>query len=166
MDTLAKGQVEAAYKQLFPMILAKCTRMLHDAEEANDVAQETFTRLWAKRRTIRDGQMVTSWLYRTSIRLAIDRLRLRVRQQPADLAEGIAPADTGHGLEDQVAARQAILRLCSRAPKRELEAAILSGIDGLTHPEIAEVMGKSERTVRRLLAKFQRRHPETPSRSR
>lgn len=154
MQALAKDDVEAAYRRFFSMILAKCTRMLKDPEEAHDVAQETFTRLWAKRRSIRDEQMLTAWLYRTATRLAIDRLRLRARQQPTAEAEHAGSVGISGELEDRAAARQAIARLCTHTPTHELEAVILSSVDGLTHPEIAEVMGKSERTVRRLLAKF------------
>ena len=36
----------------------------------------------------------------------------------------------------------------------ELEAAILNRVDRLSHPEVAEVLGVSERTVRRLLTRF------------
>lgn len=137
------------------MILAKCSRMLDDPDEAHDVAQETFTRLWARRRTVRDAKAVTAWLYRTSTRLAIDRLRLRARLEPDNGAEPAGPVD----LEDQAAARMAIQTLCRRAPAKEMEVVLLSAVDGLTHVEISAVTGRSERTVRRLLASFQKRRP-------
>ena len=44
-----------------------------------------------------------------------------------------------------------------RFPPEEVEAAILSRVDGLNHQEIGEVLGISERTVRRLLARIDAR---------
>jgi len=57
-------------------------------------------------------------------------------------------------LEDSMAARSAILALHARVPGEELEAVILCRVDGLSHPEAAEVLDVSERTVRRLLERF------------
>jgi RNA polymerase sigma-70 factor (ECF subfamily) len=165
METLTKGDVEAAYKQVFPMILAKCRRMLVDSSEAHDVAQETFTRLWASRELMRDGTLLTAWLYRTSTRIAVDRLRLRSRQQPTDFAENAIPPALVSSFEERTDARHVLAALWRRAPTKEMEAAILSGVDGLTHPEIAEVMGTSERTVRRLLVRFQERLAKARARS-
>jgi DNA-directed RNA polymerase specialized sigma24 family protein len=55
------------------------------------------------------------------------------------------------------AARRALRALVATLPAAELEVAVLSRIDRLSHVEIAEVTGRSERTVRRLLDRLDQR---------
>lgn len=149
--------VATTYRRLFPMLQSKCTRMLGESAEAQDVAQETFTRLWRERDKLRDPATVTAWIYRTATRLAVDRLRGRRHEAPG--ADGEEPAVASGAASPELLSdtRRQLRALGSRLPADELEAVILSRADGLTQPEIAEVLGVSERTVRRLLARCEER---------
>jgi RNA polymerase sigma-70 factor (ECF subfamily) len=144
------------FRQLFPVIRAKCARILGDSREAEDVAQETFLRLCQADLRDREPRAQLAWVYKTSTHLAVDRWR-RQRSTPevpmdgADATDGAAPAD------GVVAARGALRAVVQRVPADELEVAVLSRIDRLTHPEIAEVTGHSERTVRRMLERVDQR---------
>jgi RNA polymerase sigma-70 factor (ECF subfamily) len=147
-----------AYRRIFPLILNKCRRMIHDAAESQDLAQEVFVRLWRSRELIADPRALTAWLYRTCTRLAIDRARSRGRQDVALAA--IAARGDGEGTaspEQQSASRRALAQVATQTPVRELEVAVLSRVDGLGHAEIADVVGASERTIRRLLVRFDER---------
>lgn len=129
--------------------------MLRGDAEANDVAQEVFARLWQHRDLVEDHQALTAWLYQASTRLVIDRARRRAfgRESLGHLQavlEGRADADS----ETLVASREQLRSVLSTCPAAELEAAILNRVDRLSHPEVAEVLGVSERTVRRLLTRF------------
>jgi RNA polymerase sigma-70 factor (ECF subfamily) len=154
---LAEAEIAALYRRYYPLIRAKCTRMLADAGDAEDVAQETFIRLWHGELGGRDPRQVTAWIYRTSTRAAIDRLRQRRRQ--AALHESAAPA--GESVfpqsESALAARRALERIARAAPARELEVAVMSRLDAMSQSEIADVLETSERTVRRLLERFDAR---------
>jgi RNA polymerase sigma-70 factor (ECF subfamily) len=84
---------EAVYARTFASIKAKCLRLVSNPQAADDIAQETFLRLWEWRaRPAMDGpdgaRTILAWLYRTSTRLAIDALRTRRRMahDPVDLA--------------------------------------------------------------------------------
>jgi RNA polymerase sigma-70 factor (ECF subfamily) len=147
-----------AYRRVFPLILSKCRRMINDAAESQDLAQEVFVRLWRSREMISDPRALTAWLYRTCTRLAIDRARSRGRQDVALAA--VAARSDGEGAaspEQQSASRRALAQVAASTPVRELEVAVLSRVDGLGHAEIAEVVGASERTIRRLLVRFDER---------
>jgi RNA polymerase sigma-70 factor (ECF subfamily) len=152
------------YRRLVAPIRAKCRRILGDASAAEDAAQETFLRLCRSGPPFAAGRganprpeearVVLAWLYRTCTRVAIDVLRDR-RRSPvaADVADGEPSAcsvDAARALE----ARSALARMADALPDDELEVALLCRVDGLTHPEAAEVLGISERTVRRLLDRF------------
>ncbi|RYZ03407.1 MAG: sigma-70 family RNA polymerase sigma factor [Myxococcales bacterium] len=155
MPTLDEASFARCYRRVFPIVLAKCGRMLRGDAEAKDVAQEVFIRLWQHRELVEDHQSLTAWLYRTSTRLVIDRARRRAfgRESLGHLQavlEGRAEADS----ESLLASREQLQGVLSACPAAELEAAILNRVDRLSHPEVAEVLGVSERTVRRLLARF------------
>lgn len=136
------------------MVRAKCRRVLRDDAEAQDLAQEAFTKLWLSRESLRDPDAALSWLYRTVTRLAVDRLRRTARAPMTSVAEQHAAA---FDLRDQLMAKDLIARAALRLRSDELEALILSRADRLTHPEIASVLQVSERTVRRLLKRAQER---------
>jgi RNA polymerase sigma-70 factor (ECF subfamily) len=148
---LAAAQIEQTYRQYFQIVRAKCARMLRDPAEAQDVAQETFARLWIHRADIADSQAVTAWLYRTSTRLAVDSYR---RNRALEALDPGREAGRPAGGADRLDAVRLLERIAGRVPARELEVAILSRLDELTQEEIAEVTGMSSRTVRRLLRKF------------
>ena len=147
---------QTLFHAVYPLIREKCRRMLSDPDEAEDVAQETFIRLW--RSELRDAAPapLTAWVYRTATRLAIDRLRARrdQREAHAQLREN---SEEGHALEGASEARQELELLARKIPARELEVAMLHRLDGLTQPRVAEVAGISERSVRRLLEKLDAR---------
>jgi RNA polymerase sigma factor (sigma-70 family) len=145
--------VEEAYRRYFPMIVRKSQRMLRDSSEAQDLAQETFLRLWKSRLDLRDATATTAWLYKTCTRLALDRLRSPVRraESSAELADAIASPDAN--AEERSHHRRLLGELMQAFPSAEIEAAVLARVDGLNHQEIGEVLDISERTVRRLLAR-------------
>lgn len=150
-----------AYSRFLAPIRAKCRRLLGRTAAADDVAQEAFVRLWRSGPPL-DGKTeirtIMAWLYLTSTRLALDVLREGVRTVPLD-ATG-EPMPCLASLHDTVAARRSIAALCNKVPRDELEAALLARVDGLSHPEVAALLGISERTVRRLLERFDE-HTET-----
>ena len=146
------------YRRVFPMVLAKCRRMLRGHADAQDVAQEVFVRLWKHRDLALDNQALTAWLYRTATHLVIDRARHRAfSQENLEHLHHALQGQTASESEARFVSREELRRLLTSCPEAELEAAILSRVDRLTHPEIAEVMGVGERTVRRLLGRFDER---------
>lgn len=151
---MADLDVEQAYRRYFPVIREKCSRMLRDPAEAQDVAQETFTRLWSERGSLRAPDGVASWIYRTSTRLAIDRYRQAARTGEGEPDDAAGP-ETSTDPSRQAQTRQLLARLSARVPPRELEVAVLSRLDGLNHQEIGVVLGMSDRSVRRLLRRFE-----------
>ena len=152
-----------AYRRYFPLLVQKCTRMLGETHEAQDLAQETFLRLHVAQLPLADARAVSAWLYRTSTRLAIDRLRARARHADAELAaDALVSAGTP---ESDLQRADLWSELARRVPEDELEAALLTHVDGLGQGEIAEVLGIHERSVRRLLTRFTERAARLRARS-
>ena len=154
-DSPPSTSVEEVYRRYFPLIRRKCERMLNDPQEAADIAQETFLRFWREQNDFQDIRQNVAWIYRTSVRLAIDRLRARKRHAEPSDPESLDrnPGEWASG-ESRLHAQRLFSRLARELPRRELEIAMLSRLDGLTQAEIGEVMQMSERNVRRLLSRF------------
>jgi RNA polymerase sigma-70 factor (ECF subfamily) len=148
------------YRRFLPAVRTKCRRILAQTEDAEDVAHESFVRLlqggptWTSEA---DTPVLMAWLYRTCTRLAIDALRSRRRTAPLDDSDDDAAScwwPGGIELDSAIAARRLVGTLCGTVGEEELESAILCRVDGLSQIDAGAVLGVSERTVRRLLDRF------------
>jgi RNA polymerase sigma-70 factor (ECF subfamily) len=158
----ATGDASAARalnQRLTPMVFAHALRMLGgDRAEAEDVAQEAMLRLWRAAPDWRAGEAkVTTWLYRVTANLCIDRLRRR-RSGPAldqvdEPADDAPSAVEGMQAQERAAALQAAL---DQLPERQRQAVILRHIEGLANPEIAQIMDIGPRAVESLTARGKR----------
>lgn len=144
--------------RLMPQVLAVARRMLGDAAEAEDVAQEAMLRLWRIAPDWEDGRArVSTWLYRVTLNLCTDRRRVK---RPEALPEGVEPEDTGQlpvAERMQNDARMAALDTAlAELPERQRQAVVLRHMEGLSNPEIAEIMGLGVEAVESLTARGKR----------
>lgn len=147
----------AHYARYVAPVRAKCRRLLGDTSAAEDATQDTFLRLLsAGLRLDAEPRVVLAWLYRTGTRISIDMLRER-RRRTFDPISPTEDMPCGANVAAALEARSALARIADTTPDDELAAAVLCRIDALTQPEAAAVMNVSERTVRRLLDRFDER---------
>jgi RNA polymerase sigma-70 factor, ECF subfamily len=159
--TSAPSDFTKTYGRFLPPIRAKCRRMLGRSALADEVAQEAFTRLWQSGLPLdpaESSRTIMAWLYVTSTRLATDLIR-EGRQRPLDELTDDTPA-CGVSPAGVAEARSAIAALWKIMPADEMEVALLLRVDGLSQPEAAALLGVSERTIRRLLERFDERSRE------
>lgn len=159
----ANGDPEAARllaQRLLPRILGYAGRLLADRVEAEDIAQEAMLRLWKVAPDWRQGEAkVSTWAYRVVTNLCTDRLRARQRRRTealdavAEPEDGAASVVAGMIEADRMAALNAAL---SGLPDRQREAVVLRHIEGLTNPEIAEIMQIGVEAVESLTARGKR----------
>lgn len=144
-------------ERLAPRVLRFAARMLSDAAEAEDVTQEAMLRLWRIAPEWRQGEaQVTTWLYRVVRNLCTDRLR-RKRPLGLDAAPEVEDDHPGVVAQMQAADRaKALDGALSRLPDRQREAVVLRHLEGLSNPEIAEVMEISVEAVESLTARGKR----------
>lgn len=163
-DLLARlaGGDKAAFAMLMQRhlsaVLASARRILGDASEAEDIAQEAFLRLWNGAATLEAGPAgMRPWLRRVASNLAIDRLRKARRLDVTDdVPEQIDEAGQLRALE----ATEVSLRVeeaLAALPPRQRIAINLFHFDEMSQREIAEVMELSEDALESLLARGRRR---------
>jgi RNA polymerase sigma-70 factor, ECF subfamily len=158
---LQADDLERFFQEHFPIVRSKCGRMLGDSEEAADIAQETFLRLWRSSAALQPAEVRARFMYVTATRLAIDHLRRRRLGVEVGWSEAAAAAPasgtSGVQMEGAVVARQALARLAATLDHQSLETLIYSRYDRMTHAEVAAVMGISARQVRRILDAVERK---------
>jgi RNA polymerase sigma-70 factor, ECF subfamily len=124
-------------------------------EHAQDLAQESFARVWEQRERLDPSRSVVAYLYRVARNLVIDELRkLDVRrrwEEEALLDEPGAGLGTfGPGPLQRLEAEEtlaALTRAIDTLPVRRREAFLLVHAHGLSYREAAEVMGTAPQTV-------------------
>ncbi len=129
-------------------------RLVLNASEAEELAQETFVRVWQQREKFRAGAAVRPWLLAIAVNLARNRLRWWRRRpvvsldawsethETPDPRQATAPA-TAEKTELGAAVRAAIAAL----PADLREAIVLSEYEHLSHAEIAAVVGATTKAV-------------------
>ena len=132
------------------MIHALTYRMTGSLEDAEDLSQETFIRVYEQIRSYRGRAKFSTWLYRIAVNVCLNwrQREIRRKQVHADCAEALATqvaqeetSRTQAGLGQRV--HEALLRL----PAKQRAAIVLTVYDGLNHAEAAQALGCSEATV-------------------
>ncbi|MBZ5640613.1 MAG: RNA polymerase sigma factor [Acidobacteriia bacterium] len=133
-----------------------------DFEDARDVAQWVFVRLWKVLRRFDPGRRFDTWLYRITVNAAIDLLREKgprgtlqpLPDEPLDL-EADEPRSAERSL-DLKELQRAFLHLASRLAPKQRAAFVLREIEGLSTEEVARTLGVRESTVRNHLLQARR----------
>ncbi|UCC99086.1 MAG: sigma-70 family RNA polymerase sigma factor [Phycisphaerales bacterium] len=150
-DITALGQLAHRHQR---RVLELAFRTLGDWDLAEDVAQETFLRVYRAAKRYRPQAQFTTWLYRIVVNLCLDEQRKRARAaaslESTTLAEysppRVNPTEKKELAELVKAAVQGL-------PERQRLAVILHRYDDLSHAQISEVTGWSQSAVESLLVR-------------
>lgn len=131
------------------------SRMVGDVEEARDIVQVTFVRLWEHRARFDARWAPNTWIYRIATNLAIDFLRSRASRQKTTepLRMHVLHAEDGRH-RNQVAQIHAeevsaiFQELASELSEQQRLVFLLREIEDLPSKEVAEIVGVRESTVR------------------
>jgi RNA polymerase sigma factor (sigma-70 family) len=153
---------EAAFRALVhrhgPMVMGVCRRVLGDAHAAEDAFQATFLVLVKKAGSLRDHELLSSWLYGVAHRTARKARAAAARRRAVEQRAAEQPA----GPDGEVDAGQAELRSVideevRRLPERYRVPLVLCHLEGLHHHEVARRLGCPVGTVESRLSRARER---------
>jgi RNA polymerase sigma-70 factor (ECF subfamily) len=159
--SIGAGDAQAAETRVqrhLPRMVGLARRMLGDASEAEDVAQELFLRVWREAPRWRPGAAkFETWMHRVALNLCYDRLRRH--RETADPDAGVNVADTRPMPADEWLARQRAVKVnaaLAALPERQRAAIVLVHYQELTNIAAAEMLEISVEALESLLARGRR----------
>ena len=136
-----KDAFEALFKAEYARVAGIANRVLVDAHEAEDVAQEVFIDF--HRFHSADSPYAASWLYRAAAHTALNRVRGRRRRERRELSQATEESSTAMDPqkvveinEDRLRVRQALTRM----PAKPAAVLVLRS-SGLSYAEVAQAIG-------------------------
>lgn len=152
---LPSAQVSQLYQRHRARALAIARRILHDADEAEDVVQEVFLRLYVTPARFDGKAAYSTWLFRVMVNSSINSLRAN-RRRARLRSEGDAPLTP-----EQLAGGRELKRRFHEAlqtvGERHQQVLWLREVRGLSYPEIARLLGIPEGTVKSALNRGRQR---------
>ena len=134
-------------------VWAVAFRFTQRRDDADDISQEAFIRLWNTAPRWEPAALLSTWLYRVVTNLCLDFHRKQARA-PASLtgiAEPAAPSS-----EDELESQENVARVrraVAALPERQRMAVILHRFEGLSYQQVAQTTGWGEAAIESLLSR-------------
>ncbi len=148
LDRLIQGDVatlDATLARFWSPLLRYLIGLLDSREAAEDIAQETFFRLWQRRATLNAEGSLRGFIYSVARNLAISELRrARVIERAASAMSQDEPAFAYIELKED---HPELGRAINALPERRREIVLLHAVHGLSCKEIATLLGIAPQTV-------------------
>ena len=124
-------------------------RMTRNPEEAKDLAQEAFVQAYRSLGSFQQRSRFLTWLYRVTMNLCINHLKAAGRRGAAEV-DGSLADDRPDALDSLLAheRNRAVAAAIETLPPQQKATLTLRVHQGLSHREIAEILGCSEGTAK------------------
>ena len=149
-------RLEDVMEQYQTQLLRYATRVLNNAEAAQDVVQDAFVRLYRNWKKVLDrGVPLKGWLFRTTHNAAVDYIRKESRlkdlhERQAEFNEIVAPKE-GRERREMDERQALVLEHLNALNTKEREVLVLRLQEGMSYKEIAKVIRRSEGYVGTLI---------------
>lgn len=151
--TLDARALDEMYRRHGAMVRRRARALLGNEDDAQDALQEIFASLSARPEQFQERSSPSTFLYAMTTHHCLNRIRDR-KNRARLVALHVTPRD-GDKAADAAGERLAILRdLLARLPQDLGEVAVYSHVDGMSHAEIADLLGCSKTHVGNQLARF------------
>lgn len=138
-----RKQQEMLYKMLAPRMLSVCMRYAQDKDEAQDILQEGFIKMFKNMANYRGEGSLEGWIRRIMVHSAISRYRkAKSVVLVDDFAEQNIPVSTstnGNNLE-----KNELMSIVDQLPDTYRSVFNMYAIEGYSHQEIGNKLGMTE----------------------
>ncbi len=158
---------EPAFRKLVEqhqrMVVNTCLGLVHNRDDANDLAQEVFIEVFNSAEQFRGDSKISTWLYRIAVNRSLNFIRDNKKRSLFKRIEDVFTRKDSIAIEpswqveeaDQNLQKQQKAAILHKAinslPKNQRVAFTLHKYDDLSYKEISEVMGVSLASVESLI---------------
>jgi RNA polymerase sigma-70 factor (ECF subfamily) len=156
------GAFEVLVQRYQNRLLGVMLHLVGRADEAEDLTQEVFLRIYRARKGYRPRARFATWLFTVANNLALNHLRGKTRNPTVNLEDSPSRpvAELLPGREGTASAQMRKVEL-GQVVREALEtlgedqkmAVLLNKFEGMGYSQIAQVMGRSEAAIKSLLAR-------------
>jgi len=143
---------EELYSRFSPRMYGVCLRYAADSEEAADILQEGFIKIFKKLDTFRSEGSFEGWIRRIFVNTAIEHFRRRKYLMPVTEKEENTIEGKYTSVLDEMAEKD-ILALVQELSPGYRTVFNMYVVEGYTHKEIADMLGISEGTSKSQLSR-------------
>ena len=163
--SLARRGDQAAFEQLLDHyqkpVYHQALRLVGNPEDAADVTQEVFLKVWKHLPSFRGESSFSTWLYRLTDNAALDLIRREKKRRgdsSLDDEEGALtlpadPAPTPHQAIEQKELHQAVAEGLAQLSEEHRQVLVMREINGLSYEQIGSILDLSPGTVKSRLAR-------------
>ena len=130
--------LERFYESYRPLVFRLCVRVAGRIDDAEDATQAVFVNAFRQLPRFRGRSSLKTWVYRIALNEVIQQRRRR-REVPLPEGEQVGALDEAAEIIENVAVREALARM---SPEHRA-VLVLRFWEGLSGPELAEVLGIS-----------------------
>ena len=130
-------------------------RFLSDEEDAKDVTQECFIRVWKNIKKYNFSSKITTWIYKIAVNLCFDHIKAKKRKEKVFVFESGETtgkqAVSGGNLEKEVSDKElikAVEKILDKLPFRQKSVFILRDLEDLSIKEVSEILGLSAGSIK------------------
>lgn len=143
---------EELYRRLSPRMFAVCLRYAGNSEEAEDILQEGFIKVFKKLDSFRSEGSFEGWVRRIFVNTAIEHFRRKRYLSPVTEKEENTIEAKFTSVLDELAEKD-ILALVQELSPGYRTVFNMYVVEGYTHKEIADMLGISEGTSKSQLSR-------------
>ena len=138
--------IEAFQNRVLPVknkLYRFALRFLNNEEEAKDIVQEVFIRVWNGREQMNEIQNWEAWCMRITRNLSLDRIRSMTRKKTQPIEDSFDvrhDAQTPHETTETQESMEQIGLLIAGLPEKQRQIIHLRDVEGYSYNEICEIM--------------------------
>jgi RNA polymerase sigma-70 factor (ECF subfamily) len=161
INRVAEKELRVLYERYAALVHARCRSILRCEDDAWDATQEVFMKLNNALPSIKNKEVIYSWLLSTSTNHCFSLLRRRRSVSFDEEIHSGGNADHVPHQEKEVLLKEVLHRFLSPLDRKVREVVMYAYFDGYKQDEIVAITGLGASTIRKYLTRFKRKSAES-----